>query len=174
MTCTPQEVLAHYGIQVVQNFGSEVRCLCPFHDDHRPSFDVNIEKDMWVCRAGCGGGSMETLVMRMENVPLAVARVLLDHNFVLYEGGPEDEFQRRHAEVARGMDEDVPVVMDTTAKKMFITAVLRTMCARPELSPQAVNDWTRVLVYILSDTAVYAKDVYFQLQREFLSSMEVR
>jgi hypothetical protein len=32
--------------------------LCPFHDDHHPSFGVNTEGDYWNCWAGCGGGSV--------------------------------------------------------------------------------------------------------------------
>jgi hypothetical protein len=29
--------------------------LCPFHDDHHPSFGVNSEGNYWHCFAGCGG-----------------------------------------------------------------------------------------------------------------------
>jgi hypothetical protein len=32
--------------------------LCPFHDDHRPSFGVNEDGNYWHCFAGCGGGSV--------------------------------------------------------------------------------------------------------------------
>jgi len=32
--------------------------LCPFHDDHRPSFGVNAEGNYWHCFAGCGEGSV--------------------------------------------------------------------------------------------------------------------
>lgn len=32
--------------------------LCPFHDDHVQSFQVNIERNYWNCYAGCGGGSL--------------------------------------------------------------------------------------------------------------------
>jgi hypothetical protein len=32
--------------------------LCPFHDDHHPSFWVNTEGNYWHCLAGCGGGSV--------------------------------------------------------------------------------------------------------------------
>jgi len=32
--------------------------LCPFHDDHHPSFGVNAEGNYWHCFAGCGGGSI--------------------------------------------------------------------------------------------------------------------
>ncbi len=31
--------------------------LCPFHDDHHPSFGVNDEGNYWHCFAGCGGGN---------------------------------------------------------------------------------------------------------------------
>jgi hypothetical protein len=30
--------------------------LCPFHDDHHPSFGVNEAGNYWHCWAGCGGG----------------------------------------------------------------------------------------------------------------------
>jgi hypothetical protein len=30
--------------------------LCPFHDDHHPSFGVNDESNCQNCFAGCGGG----------------------------------------------------------------------------------------------------------------------
>jgi hypothetical protein len=32
--------------------------LCPFHDDHQPSFAVNDQGNYWNCFAGCGGGSV--------------------------------------------------------------------------------------------------------------------
>jgi hypothetical protein len=34
------------------------RGLCPFHDDHKKSFSVNIEENYWNCFAGCGGGNI--------------------------------------------------------------------------------------------------------------------
>ena len=38
--------------------GSGVLGLCPFHDDHNPSFGVNDKRNFWNCFAGCGGGSV--------------------------------------------------------------------------------------------------------------------
>jgi hypothetical protein len=32
--------------------------LCPFHDDHHPSFGVNDKENYWHCFAGCGSGSI--------------------------------------------------------------------------------------------------------------------
>jgi hypothetical protein len=38
--------------------GSGAIGLCPFHDDHNPSFGVNAEGNYWNFFAGCGGGSV--------------------------------------------------------------------------------------------------------------------
>lgn len=35
--------------------GSELRCLCPFHDDHKPSLRLNPAKQLWFCDV-CGEG----------------------------------------------------------------------------------------------------------------------
>lgn len=32
--------------------------LCPFHDDHNPSFQVSQSMDFWKCYAGCGQGDL--------------------------------------------------------------------------------------------------------------------
>lgn len=34
------------------------RGLCPFHDDHRQSFQIHQGRNFWHCYAGCGGGSL--------------------------------------------------------------------------------------------------------------------
>jgi len=44
------------------------RGLCPFHDDHKASFSVNIEKNYWKCFAGCGGGSVVDFWMMWRNI----------------------------------------------------------------------------------------------------------
>lgn len=43
----------------------QVKALCPFHDDTRPSFGVNIDSGEWNCLAGCGGGWIDTLLLRL-------------------------------------------------------------------------------------------------------------
>lgn len=36
--------------------------LCPFHDDHSPSFSISEfeGQELWNCHAGCGGGDQIT------------------------------------------------------------------------------------------------------------------
>jgi len=48
-------------------------CLCPFHDDHSPSFAISIETGHWVCYAGCGAGRLEELVARLRGISEADA-----------------------------------------------------------------------------------------------------
>lgn len=41
--------------------------LCPFHDDHQPSFSVNDADNYWQCFAGCGGGSIIDFWMKWQD-----------------------------------------------------------------------------------------------------------
>jgi len=45
-------------------------CLCPFHDDHNPSFSVYDDGDrfFWKCFAGCGGGDEVDFLMKEEKL----------------------------------------------------------------------------------------------------------
>jgi hypothetical protein len=47
--------------------------LCPFHDDHHPSFSVNEEAGYWQCFAGCGGGSIVDFWMRWRDIDFTQA-----------------------------------------------------------------------------------------------------
>jgi DNA primase len=53
--------------------GSRLIWPCPFHDDQHPSFEVDLTKKLWICRA-CGiGGDAAELVMRHEKVTFGEA-----------------------------------------------------------------------------------------------------
>jgi hypothetical protein len=47
--------------------------LCPFHDDHHPSFSVNDRENYWHCFAGCGGGSVIDFWMKWRDCAFSVA-----------------------------------------------------------------------------------------------------
>jgi DNA primase len=47
--------------------------LCPFHEDHHPSFGVNVEGNYWTCFAGCGGGSLIDFWMLNEGIDFKTA-----------------------------------------------------------------------------------------------------
>jgi DNA primase len=44
--------------------GTEMVGLCPFHEDHNPSLNVNDRKGLWLCRSCSAGGDAITFVKR--------------------------------------------------------------------------------------------------------------
>ena len=57
-----------YGIELKPR-GADLVGLCPFHDDHEPSFVVTPSKNLWNCLGACGGGGDNIeLVMKKEGV----------------------------------------------------------------------------------------------------------
>jgi DNA primase len=57
--------------------GREMLGLCPFHDDHRPSFNVNPSKQIFKCFACGAGGDVVKFVQMRENLsfPQALQRL---------------------------------------------------------------------------------------------------
>ncbi len=57
--------------------GREMIGLCPFHDDHRPSLNVNPAKQIYKCFACGAGGGIFTFIQMRENLtfPQAVQRL---------------------------------------------------------------------------------------------------
>lgn len=48
--------------------GNRLLWLCPLHDDHHPSLDINIQKQLWWCPVCQVGGDAANLVMRVHKV----------------------------------------------------------------------------------------------------------
>jgi len=57
--------------------GREMVGLCPFHDDHRPSFNVNSPKQIFKCFACGAGGDVVKFIQMRENLsfPQALQRL---------------------------------------------------------------------------------------------------
>ena len=48
--------------------GRELTCLCPFHREKSPSFNVSVEKQVFRCH-GCGaGGDVFTFVQKLDGM----------------------------------------------------------------------------------------------------------
>ena len=47
--------------------------LCPFHDDQKPSFSVNLSKGVWNCFACSAGGDVFSFVERRDGVSFTQA-----------------------------------------------------------------------------------------------------
>jgi len=59
--------------------GDEVKVLCPFHDDTRPSASINPHKNTFYCYVCGWGGSEEQFIAKLNNIPVAEASKLLVH-----------------------------------------------------------------------------------------------
>ena len=68
------------GIEL-RRVGKELIGLCPFHDDHSPSLNIDPIKNEWHCKGACGrGGDVIEWVMRAEGVSFRHACELLDND----------------------------------------------------------------------------------------------
>ena len=61
------EVLSHYGFERT-GLGKQVKIICPFHDDHKPSCGVNLVKQVYNCFACGAGGNALDFVANMEGL----------------------------------------------------------------------------------------------------------
>ena len=60
-----RDVLAHYGIEE-KGSGDQIKIVCPFHNDHKPSCGVNHEKQVYNCFVCEAGGNALDFVAKME------------------------------------------------------------------------------------------------------------
>jgi DNA primase len=57
--------------------GRAYKALCPWHDDSRPSLQVNPERQSWKCWVCNVGGDIFNFVMKMENVEFREALAMM-------------------------------------------------------------------------------------------------
>jgi DNA primase catalytic core len=63
-----ERLCERYGVHLKPH-GKDLIGLCPFHEDHSPSFVVTPAKNLWNCLGKCGaGGSVVDFIMRKESV----------------------------------------------------------------------------------------------------------
>ncbi|WP_317056120.1 CHC2 zinc finger domain-containing protein [Roseovarius rhodophyticola] len=65
-----EAVLAAYNIELRKDGSKpgQFKCLCPFHDDNKPSLKVNIERNIYNCFACDAGGNILELVRDMDGL----------------------------------------------------------------------------------------------------------
>lgn len=56
-----------------ENSKEKATGLCPFHDDHNPSFEADLKDGSWKCWAGCGGGSIFDFHMKLKDLDFPTA-----------------------------------------------------------------------------------------------------
>lgn len=68
-------VLDAYGIDLQKDGTKEgqFKCLCPFHEDSKPSMKVNTERNIFNCFPCDGGGNILEFVMQMDDIAIRLA-----------------------------------------------------------------------------------------------------
>lgn len=56
------------GYLPVTRHGKDFKCVCPFHDDNRPSMSISSEKQIFKCFSCNEGGNAITFVQKYENI----------------------------------------------------------------------------------------------------------
>src|SRR3989338_5950104 len=56
-----------------ENGKSEVKVLCPFHDDHNPSLSLNLTSGLYRCFACDNNGDVFTFYQNLKNVDFKTA-----------------------------------------------------------------------------------------------------
>lgn len=131
--------------------GREMVGLCPFHDDHRPSMNVNPAKQIFKCFSCGAGGDVFKFVQMRENLtfPQAIERLAERANIKL-------EPIKRGRPVESEMGEEVPHVdpnrlakANAWAAEHFVKNLedeskgesVREYLAERKISPESIKTW---------------------------------
>jgi len=74
-------VIEHYGLVLKQVKGNELVGLCPFHEEKEPSFKINTQKKVFNCFGCHASGNILDFVVKMENVSIRKAALLVQEWF---------------------------------------------------------------------------------------------
>lgn len=102
------EIIGEY-VQLKKQ-GRNYFAVCPFHNEHTPSFSVSPDKQIFHC-FGCGaGGNIYTFIMEIEGMPfLEAVRLLADKAQITLEGlsdapAGNSKKQKEHEATLKGME----------------------------------------------------------------------
>ena len=98
--------------------GSKYKALCPWHDDHNPSLEVNPERQSFKCWSCGKGGDIFDFVMNFEHVEFPEAlRMLADRAGIALESPPST------ASPSRGPSKTELLEVNAWAEEVFARAL---------------------------------------------------
>ncbi|MGA1980777.1 MAG: DNA primase [Sedimentisphaerales bacterium] len=127
--------------------GREMVGLCPFHDDHRPSMNVNAVKQIFKCFACGAGGDVFKFVQMRENLSFsqAIERLAERVGIKLRPKTPDTRHQTQDSEI----DPNRLAKVNEWAAKYFQENLhdekkgkfAREYLARRQITPDSVKKW---------------------------------
>ncbi len=87
--------------------GKNYSALCPFHQEKKPSFSVNPDKQVYFCYGCQKGGNVFSFLMQLEGItfPEALQRMAKRAGIELKVGGDEDDARARERELLLSLNE---------------------------------------------------------------------
>jgi len=106
--------------------GRGYKAICPWHDDTRPSLQVNPERQSWKCWVCDDGGDIFSFIMKMEHVEFPEALAMLADR-----AGIALKPQRSEAAVAAGDDKRALYAAMAWAEMQYHQCLLQSSEAEP-------------------------------------------
>ncbi len=109
--------------------GSKFKALCPFHDDHNPSLEINPERQSYKCWSCGAGGDVFDFVKNYEHVDFPEAmRMLAERAGIVLESPPVSAYSP--ITVTTGPSKSDLLVVQTWAEELFARLLARSDTAR--------------------------------------------
>ena len=70
-------LLKERGLDLDHAHGDEYTVCCPFHQESRPSFNLNVRRGVWHCFGCDAKGDLVTLICRLDDCSREEARLVL-------------------------------------------------------------------------------------------------
>jgi len=132
--------------------GREMVGLCPFHDDHRPSMNVNVQKQIFKCFACGAGGDVFKFVQMRENLtfPQAIERLADRAGIQLPKKTQKSKINRQSAiDNQQSIDPNELARVNVWAVKYFQKNLndnekgkfARDYLAQRKISPESIKKW---------------------------------
>jgi DNA primase len=118
----------------VRRSGNRYKALCPFHDDHNPSLELNPERQSYKCWSCGAGGDVFDFVQNIEHVEFPEAlRMLADRAGVVLESSAAP------AAVRSGPTKSDLLEVSAWAEDLYHQALLRSIEAADYVSARGIS-----------------------------------
>ena len=109
--------------------GSKFKALCPFHDDHNPSLEINPERQSYKCWSCGAGGDVFDFVQNYEHVDFPEAmRMLAERAGIVLESPRVSDYAP--VATATGPSKTDLFAVHAWAEELFARSLARTEAPR--------------------------------------------
>ena len=138
-------ILEVVGLYVsLRRSGKEWAGLCPFHAEKTPSFYVNEDKQVFLCR-GCGeGGDVFNFIAKIENIPIGdvLRRYHIERKYT-----PKDPARQRSAQMLAGWLNDHYLKVGILLRELSQDIALAEELRDSELLASLTGQWEILAVF---------------------------